>query len=355
MQRLADSYHELAQLPFGIVDSDTHELVVSSGWSEICSAFHRPTPLTCKRCQEADSNIQMRIRSGSHEPLAYKCGNGLWDIAIPVFIEQRHLASIIFGQFLYDDEPIDRDFFRAQAKACGFDEHAYMRALDDAPVISRAKTKAIISFAQSLASFMEDAIATKALLSTEAAYRRHVEIASAERERVAKSLYSAMQEGFCMHELICDKTGKPSNYRIIEINSAYEEILHKSRSEVVGKLITEVFGIAEAPYLETYARVAIEGKNEQLEAFFPHLNAHFQISAFSPGKGFFATVFSNITEHKENARLVSLQRDLGIALGSADTLPAALDCILECTCQLPGIDCGVLYSIAPESDRKSVV
>jgi hypothetical protein len=54
----------------------------------------------------------------------------MWDMATPLMLGERHVGNIFLGLFLYDDEVPDYDLFRAQAKRFGYDEIAYIAALD---------------------------------------------------------------------------------------------------------------------------------------------------------------------------------------------------------------------------------
>ncbi len=48
------------------------------------------------------------------------------------------------------------------------------------------------------------------------------------------------------------------DYKIIDINSKYEEILGFKKEEVVGKTAKEIYGSEVAPYLELYSKVALD-------------------------------------------------------------------------------------------------
>jgi len=52
-----------------------------------------------------------------------------------------------------------------------------------------------------------------------------------ENEERLRSLYSAMNEGVCLHEIIYDESGQAADYRIIDVNPAYESILGLSREK----------------------------------------------------------------------------------------------------------------------------
>jgi PAS domain S-box-containing protein len=125
--------------------------------------------------------------------------------------------------------------------------------------------------------------------------RRKAEEEIARSERKYRSLNLSMTEGLCLHEMIYDDSGEPVDYRIIDINPSYERITGLAKREVVGKKASELYGTGEPPYFDIYTRVAGSGKAETFETYFPPMDKYFSISAFSPGKGTFATVFSDIT------------------------------------------------------------
>jgi hypothetical protein len=67
---------------------------------------------------------------------------------------------------------------------------------------------------------------------------------------------------------------------------------------VIGKRASEVFRSEIAPFLEMYLKVDEMGPPAKFEGYFPSNDRYFSISAFSLGKGEFATIFSDITEQK---------------------------------------------------------
>jgi PAS domain S-box-containing protein len=113
-----------------------------------------------------------------------------------------------------------------------------------------------------------------------------------------RSLFDSANEGIAVHEMIYDKSGKEIDYRILNVNDAYESILGISRKNAVGKLATKLYSTDKAPYLDIYAKVARTGKATSFEVFFEPMNQHFLISVFSPEVGKFATMFSDISHQK---------------------------------------------------------
>jgi len=130
----------------------------------------------------------------------------------------------------------------------------------------------------------------------------------AKEERLS-SLFNSMTEGVCLHELVYDEYGKAINYRIIDVNKAYENILNLERKDVIEKLATEAYGAEQPPYLEIYAEVTKTTEPYKFETYYPPMDQHFFISVISIGEDRFATVFMDITELKEARNKLKQQKD----------------------------------------------
>jgi len=123
-------------------------------------------------------------------------------------------------------------------------------------------------------------------------------------------LFLSMNEGCAIHRLIYNSAGAPVDYLIMNINPAYEQIVGKSKDAVIGKKATEVYGVSVPPYLDVYSTVAATEKPYVFETYFAPMDKYFRISVFSPERGYFATIFSDITNQKfaENILRGSEQR-----------------------------------------------
>jgi light-regulated signal transduction histidine kinase (bacteriophytochrome) len=61
-------------------------------------------------------------------------------------IAGEHMATLFIGQFFYEDEKPDVEFFRKQAEELGFNPGKYLEALRQVPVFSREKVQNIIDY-----------------------------------------------------------------------------------------------------------------------------------------------------------------------------------------------------------------
>ncbi len=136
-------------------------------------------------------------------------------------------------------------------------------------------------------------------------YRDHLEdlvkertAALRDREEKLSTLYRSMSEGLTMHEVVYEG-GQAVDYVITDVNPAFEAITGLPRELAVGRRASELYGTGQAPYLELYAPVAAGGGPKRFETYFAPMRKHFDVSVFSPGKGKFATVFTDITVRKK--------------------------------------------------------
>jgi PAS domain S-box-containing protein len=120
-----------------------------------------------------------------------------------------------------------------------------------------------------------------------------------ENEEKFRSLYENITEGVALHEIIYDNNGQAIDYKILDVNQSYKTHTGLDPEIAKNKLGSELYGLAEPPYLKEYANVAKTRIPSRFETFFPPMEKYFNISIISPKKGQFATVFEDITATKK--------------------------------------------------------
>ncbi len=151
VQKIMDEFYALTHVGVGIIDLQGNVLV-GTGWQDICTGFHRRHPQTQRHCIKSDTVLSSGVAPGTFK--AYRCENNMWDIVTPIHLGERHVGNLFLGQFFYDDEEIDYELFRAQARKYGFDAEAYLAALERAPRFSRATVDAAMRFYARVAQFI---------------------------------------------------------------------------------------------------------------------------------------------------------------------------------------------------------
>lgn len=146
-------------------------------------------------------------------------------------------------------------------------------------------------------------------LVAEIVERARAEAEAQESEARYRTLFVTLNEGFCTIEVIFDPAGKPVDYRLIEINPAFER--QTGLKDAQGKLIRELAPGHEDHWFERYGRVALTGESVHFENEAKALGRHFDVLAYRMGGGEsrkVAVLFNDITERR-NAEL-SLQAQL---------------------------------------------
>ncbi len=127
----------------------------------------------------------------------------------------------------------------------------------------------------------------------------HRLVKSEERYR---TLFKKMLNGFAYHKIILDENNKPVDYVFLEINDAFEKLTGLERENIIGKKVTEVIpGIktSKPDLIKIYGNVALTGEDAHLSIYFEPFEHWYDISAYSPEKGYFVAVFEDITERKK--------------------------------------------------------
>ncbi len=134
IQPLMEDFYKLSHIPIGLNDLKGNVLV-GVGWQDICTKFHRVHSEACKHCVESDTKLSSGVTPGEFK--MYKCKNNMWDIVTPIMVGGHQVGYIFTGQFFFEDEPLDYELFRSQARKYGFNEEDYIAALEKVPRLSR--------------------------------------------------------------------------------------------------------------------------------------------------------------------------------------------------------------------------
>lgn len=91
--------------------------------------------------------------------------------------------------------------------------------------------------------------------------------ALAESERRYRTLFETMAEGFALQEVLFDADGRAYDYRILEVNPAYERMLGHTRAELVGHTIRELLPERVSPWIAHFGEVVKTGKPSRYEDY----------------------------------------------------------------------------------------
>ncbi|BDL41786.1 PAS domain S-box protein [Methylorubrum sp. GM97] len=125
----------------------------------------------------------------------------------------------------------------------------------------------------------------------------------AESETRYRTLFEAVDAGFCIVEVRFDEVGRAADYRFVEVNPAFER--HTGLRDVAGSWVSEVVPDLEQSWLDAYGEVAITGQATRFESGAVSIGRWFDVHALrvgEPARRRVAVLFNDITERREAER-----------------------------------------------------
>ncbi|MET0387870.1 MAG: ATP-binding protein, partial [Polyangiales bacterium] len=132
------------------------------------------------------------------------------------------------------------------------------------------------------------------------AQRAAAQAALRESEERYRSIFTSIDQGFCLMQLLFDEHDVPVDYRFLELNDAFER--QTGLRNALGKTARELVPDLDASWFELYGRVAKTGETTRFENHAPAMQRWFDVYASrvgAPELRQVALVFKDITERKQ--------------------------------------------------------
>jgi len=112
-----------------------------------------------------------------------------------------------------------------------------------------------------------------------------------------------------------DKEGNPTDYEFIEVNKAFERFVTSNEVTMIGKSRRDIIpDNTKNPFdwISFYGEVALSGKAASIEQYSEALDRWYSVEVYSQEKGYFATIFIDITSFKKKElELIDKNKQLG--------------------------------------------
>ena len=248
VQRICESLSAAFDIALAVLDTEG-TILIASGWQDICTKFHRVNEVSLAGCLESDLRINQRLVEGLGDEghFAYRCANGLWDVAFPLVIGGEHVANIFTGQFFFDDDEVDPEAFAERARRLGFDEAEYMEAFARVPVLSHERLQRAIVF-------LADFVGLLGEMGMTAMLRQREQEELRESERRYRSLVDNAVEGLIVFRVLEGDDYGP-DLQVVDLNPALAAVWPGGRDALVGRRMSD--GFADDDRVEAYFSLVV--------------------------------------------------------------------------------------------------
>jgi two-component system CheB/CheR fusion protein len=134
----------------------------------------------------------------------------------------------------------------------------------------------------------------------EAVERARVENALSASEERYRTLFTTIDQAFALCEIVLDAEGQPVDYRMVEVNPAFEAMTGFTLAQATGATARELVPGLEDWWIETYGKVALTGEPVRFENYVAELDRWYDAYAFSSAHGTFALLFKDISERRKS-------------------------------------------------------
>ena len=260
LREIFEGFSKATGFTTGLLSYPDLEVLVGTGWRDICQKYHRACPESEKYCKLSNQYLLGGLKNAGELGIL-PCENGLVDGATPVIVRGKHLASLTTGQVLFEKPDVER--FKRQAQEFGFDEAEYLLALSKVPVVTPEQLNNVLSFLSGIAVEIAEQ-------SLENLLAKETETALHESEEKYRSLVERANDGIL---IIQDGLVKYVNPHLAQmrgqsaeeiIGTRFEAYVHPDERPTISERYRRRLAGEDAP--ATYETVLLRSDNSKLYA-----------------------------------------------------------------------------------------
>ncbi len=115
-------------------------------------------------------------------------------------------------------------------------------------------------------------------------------------------IFDYSSKGYALQKIVLSKN-KPVDFIFLDVNQSFEKITGLKRRDLIDKKVTDVIPNIlndKFDWVKAYGEVALKQTKKSFIQYSEILGKWFDVSAYSPKKGYFVAVFTDITDLKLN-------------------------------------------------------
>jgi PAS domain S-box-containing protein len=143
LEDLLEGFSDLFGVVIVVTKPDGVPVTRYINFTEACDKYHRKSKIRYQKCVDSDAKLG-REAAEKRKPVINLCGcGGFVDAAVPIIIENKHVATIFTGQIMFEE--FDRNKYKEVAKELGIDDVAgYLKAVEKIKVVNKEDFERIV-------------------------------------------------------------------------------------------------------------------------------------------------------------------------------------------------------------------
>jgi len=221
LENIFEKFSALTGFSTGFIRQDNRDVLISTGWTDVCKNYHRASRLSEYICKESNAELTRNLKE-THQISMKECRHGMVDGATPVIIDGEHLADIFSGQVFFNKPDIEN--FKVGAQEFGYDMDAYLKAVDAVKIISKEKLYEVLEFLAALSTMIaEIGKEKKEYLKLNASLEQKV------KERIAEK--NSLLALFDKSDNVLFKWNNDALWSVFFVSESVEKLLGFSKNE----------------------------------------------------------------------------------------------------------------------------
>ena len=143
LEDLLEGFSDLFGVVIVVTKPDGVPVTRYINFTEACDKYHRKSKIGYQKCIDSDAKLG-REAAEKRKPVINLCGcGGFVDAAVPIIIEDKHVATIFTGQVMFEE--FDKNRYKEVAKELGINDVAgYLKAVEKIKVVNKEDFERIV-------------------------------------------------------------------------------------------------------------------------------------------------------------------------------------------------------------------
>lgn len=169
----------------------------------------------------------------------------------------------------------------------------FLTGHDDEETLNRAKITETFGYIIKPAESRDLHVAIEIAL-----YKHAAALALQKSEQQYRLLFDSMLNGFALHEVVLNDSGRPADLLFLDVNPAFASFFDLPARDIVGRSLRQLSDKVEPYWIDILSKTALTRESMRFDSFAGFVGRHFSVVAFSPQPRQVAAIFEDTTGRK---------------------------------------------------------